>query len=86
MLPAGQHQSFLHYTMSGPGAAQWKTFHALFFSNTGELSVRYCHCSAFNQCGLVTETTGQPIDLNPPRVRICRLPKVTFNVVKFKPG
>ena len=84
VLRAGQRQSFLHYTMSGPGAAQWKTFHALFFSNTGELSVRYC--SAFNQCGLVTETTGQPIDLNPPRVRICRLPKVTFNVVKFKPG
>ncbi len=86
VLRAGQRQTFLHFAAGRANLAQWKAFHSLFFLNAGKLSVRYCYCSAFNQCWLVTETTGQAIDLNPPRVPICPEPKVTFNVVKFKHG
>jgi hypothetical protein len=46
---------------------------------TGNISVRYCFCSAFNECWLVSARMGSQRDLNPPRVRYCPRPKVPYD-------
>lgn len=43
------------------------------------ISVRYCYCSAFDECWLATDHFGRRRDLNPPRVQVCPQPAVPYS-------
>ena len=48
-------------------------------SFTGNISVRYCFCSAFNECWQVSARMGAQRDLNPPRVPYCPRPGAPYD-------
>ncbi|MGA8092842.1 MAG: hypothetical protein WB823_01105 [Steroidobacteraceae bacterium] len=76
VLPAGQQIALLAITRDSDNAALWDAFASEF---TGNLSVRYCYCSAFNECWVNTARMGWPRDLNPRQVRACTRPQVPYD-------
>ena len=84
VLRAGQSLTFLRYTAGANDAATWQAFRKVFYSHGGGLGERYCYCSAFNQCWQATLHSGQPLNLNPPRVAACLRPKVTFENFHYR--
>ena len=43
------------------------------------ITVRYCYCSAFDECWLATAPFGKPRDLRPPSVPACPRPAVPYS-------
>ena len=78
VLRGGEQLPILAYTRTDANAVIWD---ALASQYSGNLSVRYCYCSAFNDCWLVTARFGTQRDLNPPRVRVCPRPKLRYDNV-----
>jgi len=76
VIRAGESVSILTYTRSAGNSAIWDALNSRF---VGNLSVRYCYCSAFNECWLNTARIGAPRDLNPPRVRSCPRAKIAYD-------
>ena len=76
VLRAGETVPIFTYRRSEPNAAIWDT---LASGYVGNLSVRYCYCSAFNECWLAETRIGAPRNLDPPRVRSCPRPKVPYD-------
>jgi hypothetical protein len=76
VIRAGETVSILSYTRSADNAAIWDTLSAQY---VGNLSVRYCYCSAFNECWQISARFGEQRDLNPPRVRACPRPDVRYD-------
>lgn len=76
VLRAGEGRPILTYTRSATNAALWDAF---VHSFTGNISVRYCFCSAFNECWQVTARMGAQRDLNPPRVKYCPRPSTPYD-------
>jgi hypothetical protein len=76
VLRAGEKIRILTFTRNADNAALWDALQAQF---TGNLSVRYCYCSAFNECWVNSALLGAPRNLNPRQVRACPSPKVAYD-------
>jgi hypothetical protein len=76
VLRAGDSLPMLHYTRTAANAALWD---ALASHLVGNLTVRYCYCSVFNECWLTSARMGGQRDLNPARVRVCPRPKIPYD-------
>lgn len=76
VMRAGEALPFIYFTRSAANAPTWDAFHS---NILGNLSFRYCYCSAFDECWLISHRLGSTSEMNPPRVRYCPRPKVGFN-------
>lgn len=76
VLRAGERVPILALTRNSDNAALWDALNSRF---TGNLSVRYCYCSALNDCWLNEARMGWPRDLNPRQVRSCPRPAVPYD-------
>lgn len=76
VVRAGESVTFLAYTRTAGDAAVWD---ALASQYVASLSVRYCYCSVFNECWLVSARLGVLRNLNPPRVRTCPRPDIHYD-------
>lgn len=76
VLRAGDRIPFLILTRDAGNAALWDALAAQF---TGKLSVRYCYCSAFDQCWVNSALLGARRDLNPRKVAACPRPEVAYD-------
>ena len=76
VIRAGAQVPILVYTRTASNSAIWDALASQF---VGNLSVRYCYCSAFDECWLVSARFGTRRDLNPPRVRVCPRPQVRYD-------
>jgi hypothetical protein len=76
VLRAGETIHLLAYIRNGDDSPIWDAFESQYVRN---LSVRYCYCSAFNDCWVMTARLGTRRDLNPPRVRACPRPQVPYD-------
>jgi hypothetical protein len=76
VLRAGDKIPILTFARNADNAALWDALEAQF---TGNLSVRYCYCSAFNECWVDSALLGAPRNLNPRKVRSCARPKVAYD-------
>jgi hypothetical protein len=76
VLRAGKTIPLLTYVRSTGNSAVWDAFEPQF---VGKLSVRYCYCSAFNDCWVISARLRVRRDLNPPRVRSCPAPQVPYD-------
>jgi hypothetical protein len=76
VLRAGKTIPLLTYTRSSDNSAIWDAFES---QVVNKLSVRYCYCSAFNDCWVISSRLGTRRDLNPPRVRACSPPQVPYD-------
>jgi hypothetical protein len=76
VLRAGEGHPILTYTRNAANAALWDVLSQSF---TGNISVRYCFCSAFNECWQVSARMGAQRDLNPPRVPYCPRPGTPYD-------
>ena len=48
-------------------------------SGLSNISIRYCYCSAFDECWVAIDRFGKPRDLHPPRVPVCPQPVVSYD-------
>ena len=76
VVRAGESVPIFAYTRSAGNATIWDALESHY---VGSLSVRYCYCSAFDECWLVSARFGVQRDLNPPRVRACPRPQVHYD-------
>ena len=76
VLRAGETLHLLAYIRSGDNSPIWDAFESQYVH---KLSVRYCYCSAFNDCWVMTARLGTRRDLNPPRVRACPRPQLPYD-------
>lgn len=76
VLRPGKSIHLLTLTRSAANAALWDALATQF---TGNLSVRYCYCSALNDCWVNTARMGWSRDLNPRQVRSCPRPQVSYD-------
>lgn len=76
VLRAGETIHLLAYIRNGDNSPIWDAFESQYVRN---LSVRYCYCSAFNDCWVMTARLGTRRDLNPPRVRACPRPQLPYD-------
>lgn len=76
VVRAGESVPILTYTRSARNATTWDALESHY---VGSLSVRYCYCSAFDECWLVSARLGVRRDLNPPRVRACPRPDIHYD-------
>lgn len=75
VLPAGQVINFLVLPQGSASQANWEALRSALLNS---LSVRYCYCSAFDTCWLVTHDYGKAQTLNPPQVAVCPQPKISY--------
>lgn len=76
VVRAGESVTFFAYSRTAGNAAIWD---ALASRYVGSLSVRYCYCSVFDECWLVSARLGVLRNLNPPRVRACPRPDIHYD-------
>lgn len=76
VLRAGESIPFLALSRGAGSAEMWDALHSKL---RGNVSLRYCYCSAFDECWLTTQLFGRPRDMNPPEVRACPRPRVSYN-------
>lgn len=76
VLRAGEKIEIMTYTRTADNAPVWDALESTFIGN---LSFRYCYCSVFNECWLISARFGTQRDLNPPRVRTCPRPQVRYD-------
>jgi hypothetical protein len=76
VLRPGQTTHLLAYIRNGDNSPIWDAFESQYVR---KLSVRYCYCSAFNDCWVMTARLGTRRDLNPPRVRDCPQPQAPYD-------
>lgn len=76
VLRPGKSIHLLTLTRSAANSALWDALATQF---TGNLSVRYCYCSALNDCWVNTARMGWSRDLNPRPVRSCPRPQVSYD-------
>ena len=76
VLRAGKTIPFLTYIRTSDNSAIWQAFESQLVS---KLSLRYCYCSAFNDCWVISTRLGTQRDLNPPRVRSCPRPPIPYD-------
>ncbi len=76
VLRAGETIHLLWYVRNGGNSPIWDAFESQYVRN---LSVRYCYCSALNDCWVMTTRIGTRRDLNPPRVRACAQPQAPYD-------
>ncbi|HEY1890639.1 MAG TPA: hypothetical protein VGG63_09535 [Steroidobacteraceae bacterium] len=79
VVRAGETIPILTYTRTAANAQIWNAFSSQF---VGNLSARYCYCSVFNECWLISARFGTQRDLNPPRVRACPRPEVRYDNIR----
>lgn len=80
VVRAGESVTFLSYTRTAGNAAIWDTLASHY---VGSLSVRYCYCSVFDACWLVSARLGVVRNLNPPRVRACPRPDIHYDNTRY---
>jgi hypothetical protein len=73
---AGQMTNFLVLPRGSASEANWQALRSALMDH---LSIRYCFCSAFDVCWLVSHHVGAPRTLNPPQVAACPRPKITYS-------
>lgn len=76
VVRAGESVPILVLTRSPGSTDIWDALHARL---RGNVSLRYCYCSAFDECWLATQEFGHPRSMNTPAVRACPRPQVTYN-------
>ena len=76
VMRAGESLPILVLTRRAGTTDIWDALHSRL---RGNLSLRYCYCSAFDECWLATQLFGHPMSMNPPHVRACPRPRVTYN-------
>jgi hypothetical protein len=76
VLRAGESIPFLSLTRGAGSASVWDALHTRF---RGNITLRYCYCSAFDECWLASQQFGHPRDMNPPEVRACPRPQVPYD-------
>jgi hypothetical protein len=76
VVRAGESIPFLMLTRGAGSTDLWDALHAKL---RGNVSLRYCYCSVFDECWLATQQFGRPRSMNPPQVRACPQPQVTYN-------
>ena len=76
VLRAGETIHLLAYIRNADNSPIWDAFESQYVRN---LSVRYCYCSALNDCWLMTARIGARRDLNPPKVSACQQPPAPYD-------
>jgi hypothetical protein len=76
VLRAGQILPFLSVRRSEAAAGAWDALHAGY---ARDIVIRYCYCSAFDACWLNTVRFGERRRMNPPEVRACPRPQVSYD-------
>ena len=76
VVRAGEVHPFLTLVRNAADSAAWDALHSDYGRN---LVVRYCYCSAFDECWVNTKRFGQPQQMNPPPVRSCPRPEVPYD-------
>jgi len=76
VLRSGQRLDILTVSRQPENTAIYDALKSQF---TGSLSVRYCYCSALNDCWVNSATIGAPRDLNPRQMRACPRPEETYD-------
>jgi len=76
VVRAGEAIPFLVLTRGAGSTDVWDALHSRL---RGNVSLRYCFCSVFDECWLATQLFGRPRSMNPPRVRACPRPQVPYN-------
>lgn len=74
VLRAGQMASFLYFNRTQETAPVIDALRA----GMNNISVRYCYCSAFDECWVAIDHFGKARDLHPPRVPMCPRPGVPY--------
>jgi hypothetical protein len=74
VMRAGQERPFLFLGRTQEDAAIIDALRA----GLRNISIRYCYCSVFDECWLVTNDFGKRGDLYPPHVRVCPRPAVRY--------
>ena len=76
VLRAGESIQFLSLRRGAGSAGVWD---ALRSKLRGNVSLRYCYCSAFDECWLASQQFGHRRNMNPPEVRACPRPDVPYD-------
>lgn len=76
VVRAGETVNFLVLPRGSAGEANWLALRSALLEN---LSLDYCYCSAFDTCWLVKHDYAKSHSLNPPQVKVCPQPKVTYS-------
>jgi hypothetical protein len=74
VLRPGQLISFLYFNRTQENGPVLDALRA----GMDNISIRYCYCSAFDECWLGTDQFGQPRDLHPPQVSMCPRPAAPY--------
>lgn len=70
----GQIMNFIFLSKNAQDAAIVERLRA----GLNNLAMRYCYCSAFDECWLQTDVFGKPRNLHPPQVESCPRPAVRY--------
>jgi len=76
VLPAGQNEMFIHYSLGPDNLAQWNALNAA----REQMSYRICYCSALDKCWIsdLRSELYIPGQLRPAQVKTCPVPKVAY--------
>lgn len=74
VMRAGQMRPFLFLGETKNDAAIIEALRA----GLRNLSIRYCYCSVFDECWVVTNDFSKRNNLNPPHVKACPQPAVSY--------
>ena len=75
VLRPGQMFSFLYFNRTQQNGPILDTLRA----GMNNIFIRYCYCSAFDECWVGTDQFGKSRDMHPPRVPMCPQPEVPYN-------
>lgn len=76
VVRAGETTPFLTLVRGATDSAAWDALYSAYGRN---LAVRYCYCSAFDECWVNTERFNERHQMNPPRVRSCPRPQASYD-------
>lgn len=76
VLRPGESLPFLGLPKGSASDANWA---ALRSALLGSLAIRSCYCSAFDICWVDEHVFGKSRDLNPPQVKACPQPKISYS-------
>jgi hypothetical protein len=76
VLRPGQTLPFLGLPQGSASQANWDALRTALLDS---LSVQFCYCSAFDICWLTKHDFGKARDLNPPQVKACPQPKISYS-------
>lgn len=75
VLRPGQTLSFLYFNRTQENGPVLDALRA----GLSNISIRYCYCSAFDECWVSINHFGEARDMHPPRAPMCPQPRVPYS-------